>query len=162
MTETLSYTWDGLPVSPNPPYGAMIVVYRLDEEDPHQRQFLVLHRGHRGADFEGRWAWGPPSGARQPGEDIVHCAERELHEETGLKLPLQQVYVVDDQWPVFLAQAPVDCAIRLSPEHDRYVWLPLREAVARMTPEVVRQSFLAAVRVLSQSTQASSDQRQNQ
>lgn len=162
MTEKITHTWDGLPVSPDPPYGAMIVVYRLDERDPDQREFLVLHRSHRGADFDGHWAWGPPSGARQPGEDVARCAKRELYEETGLTLPLQQVYVADDQWSVYLAQAPADCSIRLSPEHDRCVWLPLQEAVERITPEVVRQSFLAAVRALSRRSQASSDHCQNQ
>ena len=60
-------TWDGLPVSDTDPRGASVIVYR---EGKAGLEVLVLHRAHRGPDFEGDWAWTPPSGARQPGENI--------------------------------------------------------------------------------------------
>src|SRR5688572_24479595 len=95
-------TSDGEPVSPDPPYSAMIVVYRCVENVP---AFLILHRGQSGSDFDGDWAWGPPSGARYPGEDIDVCAARELVEETGFDLAMTRVSgdVVD--WYVYVAEA---------------------------------------------------------
>lgn len=81
-------TWDGKPISPDPPYGASIIVYRPSAKG---RRFLILHRAHRGPAYEGEWAWTPPSGARYPGEPVEQCAQRELAEETGLRLSLQRV-----------------------------------------------------------------------
>ena len=76
-------TWDGKPIASEPPYGAMVLVYRMNGEQP---EFLILHRAQLGPDFEGDWAWTPPSGARQPGETIEECARRELWEEAGLRV----------------------------------------------------------------------------
>src|SRR5262245_32576121 len=105
------------PISPTPPYGSTIVVYRWIGQVP---EFLVLHRGQNGPDFEGDWAWGPPAGARYPGEDVGRCAERELYEETGLQLTLQRTNAGTITWVVYLADATDDAKVRLSPEHDRY------------------------------------------
>lgn len=119
----------------------MIVVYRCKAGG---REFLLLHRAHHGPHYEGEWAWGPPSGARYPGEAIEACAARELREETGLRLALQATDCGSPGWPVYLAQAPPEAAITLSAEHDRHVWLPREEAARRIEPEVVRNSFRAA------------------
>ena len=78
-------TWDGKPVASEAPFGAAIVVYR---RGPEGLEFLILHRAYDDADFEGDWAWTPPSGARYPAESIKACAARELVEETGLALKL--------------------------------------------------------------------------
>ncbi len=134
-------TWDGKPVSQEPPFGAMIVVYRWSDR---RLEFLVLHRGQHGPDFEGEWAWGPPSGARSPGEAIARCAERELLEETGLDLSLCRACPDSDAWYVYLAEAGDGAEPRLSAEHDRYAWLSLDDAAERITPEVVRAQFTAA------------------
>ncbi len=68
-------TWDGKPISPEPPFGASVVVYRRGAAGV---EFLILHRAHSGPEFDGDWAWTPPSGARLPHEPILACAEREL------------------------------------------------------------------------------------
>ncbi|KAF1047818.1 hypothetical protein [Xylophilus sp.] len=47
MTAT---TYDGQAVSPDPPFGASIVVYR---KSPSGIEFLLLHRAHQGPDYEG-------------------------------------------------------------------------------------------------------------
>jgi len=52
-------------MSGEPPFGALIVVYRRTQE---ATEFLVLHRAHAGPEFQGDWAWGPPSGMREPGD----------------------------------------------------------------------------------------------
>ena len=66
-------TWDGLPVSAEQPFGASVVVWRRNGES---REWLLLHRHHHGRDYEGAWAWTPPSGARFPGEAVEDCAQR--------------------------------------------------------------------------------------
>lgn len=65
-----AFTWDGLPVAPEPPHGACVVVRRAAGE------YLVLHRAHLGRDFAGDWAWTPPAGSRQPGEPVLAAALR--------------------------------------------------------------------------------------
>ncbi len=119
----------------------MIVVWRLVDG---QRQFLVMHRGQFGPDWEDDWAWGPPSGARHPGEPIEKCARRELLEETGYTLPLTCVTTSDVEWQVYLCQATVSAQPQLSEEHDRYLWLGEAEAAARITPDTVRTAFQRA------------------
>jgi 8-oxo-dGTP pyrophosphatase MutT (NUDIX family) len=138
-------TWDGHPVSQEPPHGAMIMVYRCRDGVP---EFLLLHRRHHGPDYEGEWAWAPPSGARYPGEALEDCARRELEEETGLRLFLRPADDGTAGWPVFVAEAPADTPIALSPEHDRFGWLPLAEAAARVAPAAVQQSFTAVAETL--------------
>lgn len=139
-------TWDGQPVSEEPPHGAMIVVYRCRGG---QAEFLLLHRQHHGPDYEGDWAWTPPSGARFPGEAIEQCARRELAEETGLHCTIQRAAAGAVDWPVFVARVPPDTAITISAEHDRYLWLPLDQAADRLAPAAVCDSFVAVAEQLA-------------
>lgn len=134
MARPLDRTWDGLPVSPDPPYGATVVVYRRQGGGV---VYLILHRAHRGPGYEGDWAWGPPAGARLPGEPVEACARRELREETGLDLALTPVSDPEESWQVYMAEAPEGAEVRLSPEHDRYAWLPAAEAAVRCRPPLV-------------------------
>jgi len=128
-------TADGEPVSREPPYGVAVVVTRPDGA------VLLLHRTGRG---EREWAWGPPAGARLPGEAVEECARRELREETGLALDPNPVGAGGD-WCVFVAEAPAEAEVRLSDEHDAHAWLPLEEAVARCRPPLVAEQLRAAV-----------------
>ncbi len=129
-------TWDGQPISAEPPHGAAIVVYRRRADG--ELEFLMLHRAHHGSEYAGDWAWGCPSGARHPGEPIDECARRELLEESGLALEVVPV-IVDGQenWPCYIAEAPAECDVVLSLEHDRFEWLVLDDAIARCLPEQV-------------------------
>jgi dihydroneopterin triphosphate diphosphatase len=106
--------------------GATVVVRRRDE-------VLVLHRVEYHAN--GDWEWTAPSGSSERGETAHDTAVRELREETGLELRL--TLVRDGDWTVFAAEAPIDCEIVLSKEHDGYEWLELDEACARCTPALV-------------------------
>src|SRR5436309_5147233 len=112
----------------------MIVVYR---RVGGQLEYLVLHRGHAGPDWEEDWAWGPPSGVREPGETVEECAARELFEETGLQLQLRSVPHTDEDWLVYAAEVPPNVGIRLSDEHDRGEWLPADEALKTTSPAIV-------------------------
>lgn len=138
-------TWDGLPVSPDPPYGAAVVVYRRSGRGV---EYLILHRAQRGPGYEGDWAWGPPSGARLPGEPIDRCAQRELVEETGLRLPVRRVGRATDPWVVYAAEAPPGAAVRLSAEHDRGAWVGRDEVVRRCLPAVVGRQILTVARIV--------------
>lgn len=136
-------TWDGLPIAQDPPHGAAVVVYRHTHTG---LELLLLHRAHNGPEYEGDWAWGPPAGARFPGEPIDACARRELREETGLNLQIEPASAGPEEWPHYLAEAPIDHGVELSEEHDRYTWCDPDEAVALCRPADVARSLEAAVR----------------
>jgi 8-oxo-dGTP pyrophosphatase MutT (NUDIX family) len=138
MSEELSTTWDGLPISPEAPFGVSIVVYRRGVQGV---EFLLLHRAHNGPEYEGEWAWTPPSGSRLPNEAVGECASRELLEETGLTLPVQATDRGDGSWLTYFAEAGAeDVVTLLDVEHDRFEWVTLETALARCLPEVVGQS----------------------
>ena len=130
----LRTTWDGLFISEEPPHGVTVIVYRRDHGAGPQ--FLVLHR--RGA--TGDWAWGPPAGARLPGEDVEACASRELEATTGLRLPLHAL-PHDPEWASFCAEAGAGHTVVLGREHDRAEWVTLDEAMQRCQPAIVAEQF---------------------
>ena len=59
------------------------VVYRLKEGEP---QVLLIHR---------RGVWDLPKGMLDEGETLVHCAAREVAEETGMALPMVLTFLCD-------------------------------------------------------------------
>lgn len=132
-------------ITPTPPYGATVIVYRRVGV---RSEYLLLHRTHNGPSFDGEWAWTPPSGSRLPDEDFDGCAARELFEETGLRLMLQSTNTEGGSWLVYSAEAPETAAIRLSPEHDRFVWLPLDHAVELVTPAAPRTQLERVARLI--------------
>lgn len=108
-------TWDGQPVAADEPHGAAIIVRRPDGRGG--RQYLMLHRAHRGPGYDGDWAWTPPSGARQPGEPVLGGALRELAEEAGITGAEPVPVDLADPWAVFLAEVPAGTQVRLDAEH---------------------------------------------
>jgi 8-oxo-dGTP pyrophosphatase MutT (NUDIX family) len=143
----LRETWGGLPVSEEKPFGATVAVWRGVDDGV---EWLILHRMHHGPAFEGEWAWSPPSGARLPDEPLEECARRELLEETGLDLDFEPTGCGGADWAVYVAEAPADVQVELSPEHDRFEWLPLAEATARCLPGAVASGLeCAAAAVVS-------------
>jgi 8-oxo-dGTP pyrophosphatase MutT (NUDIX family) len=139
-------TWDGLPVAREPPFACCVVVWR---ETAESREFLILHRAHFGPDFAGDWAWTPPSGARQPGEDSAVAAARELREETGLDLPLTPVESPDPDIALYVAEAPPEAGVVLDAEHDAHRWLALEDAAALCLPATVADGLRAAAASLA-------------
>ena len=135
-------TWDGMPVSREVPHGASIVEFRRRPTGPG---LLMLHRSRHGPDYAGDWAWTPPAGARQPGESIDECARRELLEETGLELDLELTDCGNDEWWVYVTEAPGDAVVALDHEHDRYAWLSCSTAIARCRPDRACDPLRAAV-----------------
>src|SRR5438552_14246756 len=121
-------TWDGVPVAREAPFACCVVVWRRGVGGG--REFLVLHRAHAWLDRDGDWAWTPPSGARQPGEEPDAAAERELREETGLDLPISRIEPLTNDVALYLVEAPASAEVALDAEHDAFRWLPLDEAAA--------------------------------
>jgi 8-oxo-dGTP pyrophosphatase MutT (NUDIX family) len=138
-------TWDGQPVSREKPHGVAVLVWR---SAPSGREWLVLHRAHQGPEYAGDWAWGPPAGARHPGEDVDECARRELEEEAGLVAVPERTECGTAEWAVYVAEAPAGAAVTLSDEHDRFEWLPLGSAVRRCVPPRVGRDFRAVAALL--------------
>src|SRR5215475_11372560 len=134
-------TWDGQAIAHDPPTGTVVAVFRRHGD---RVEWLVLHRAHRGLDYDGDWAWGSPSGCRLPGEAVEVCAQRELLEETGLNL--EPALLLDDvRWPVFLVEVPPGAEVRLSAEHDAYRWVDLDTATNLIKPERVAAQLSRAV-----------------
>ena len=140
-------TWDGQPISPDKPYGITVVVYQRNAEGV---EFLILHRAYNAPDFEGDWAWTPPSGARHPGEDMDSCARRELREETGLELvPIRTDCGTEDWW-VYVAEAPREVEVQLSEEHDRFEWMFLKNAIQKCKPHIVSEQICQIDKLLTE------------
>jgi 8-oxo-dGTP pyrophosphatase MutT (NUDIX family) len=145
LADVLETTWDGVPISKEPPHGTAVVVFQRVQ---NEYLYLVLHRKHCGADFAGDWAWGHPAGCRLPGESVERCAIRELQEETGLVLPFTLTTEGNEDWYVYYAEAPLGSAVLLSDEHDRFAWLPARAAAAVCLPPLIgRQIYSIALQI---------------
>jgi len=93
---------------------------------------------------------GVDAGCRLPGEAGEACARRELLEETGLDMSPMQA-LDDEQWPLYLVEAPPGVEIRLSAEHDAYRWADLAAATALIKPEHVAAQVGRVAELLSSS-----------
>jgi 8-oxo-dGTP pyrophosphatase MutT (NUDIX family)/RimJ/RimL family protein N-acetyltransferase len=146
VQQPLRYTYDGVPITPDPPYGAAIIVRRPAADGGRDAEYLVLHRALHGPDYAGDWAWTPPSGSRQPGEAVLGAALRELAEETGLVVADTDLRALDlsGAWVRFGLDVPAGTTARVDPEHDRLDWLPLDEAIGRCQPATVADGLRLA------------------
>lgn len=140
-------THDGLPVSREPPHGALVAVSAVASDG--LRRYLLLHRAHHGADWEGDWAWTPPSGARFPGEDVAVTAARELAEEADIVATPVAVTDSGIDWAVFRLEVPWGAPVAVDGvEHDRFEWVSYDEALSRCLPAPVVDSLRAAHRAV--------------
>ncbi|MEZ5412772.1 MAG: NUDIX domain-containing protein [Opitutaceae bacterium] len=131
-------TWDGLPIADDNPRGVAVIVYRSCAGGV---EILILHRAHKGPDYEGDWAWTPPSGARQPGEAALAVAKRELAEETGITGEPMLTQSGSEHWFVYGLEVGPETQVSMDAEHDRYEWVSLPEAICRCQPEAVSQQL---------------------
>jgi 8-oxo-dGTP pyrophosphatase MutT (NUDIX family) len=131
--------------------GVAVVVWRKVP----RLEVLLLHRRVFGESFAGDWAWTTPGGAREPGESAVETAQRELFEETGLRLecvPVASPYAAAPPGfdvDAFAAEARADDLVTLSEEHDRYAWVQ-PEKLDRCRPAWVSAMYLAALEFTGQ------------
>ena len=124
-----------------------VVVLALDEQD----RLLYVRRNHEPAMYQ--WAW--PSGFVDAGERVEDAAVREVREETGVEVEIEELLGVwsatGDQVVLigFRARA-VGGALRPGSEALAAAWVPLRSArqrqhVFRHDAEILR-SFLGPER----------------
>jgi 8-oxo-dGTP pyrophosphatase MutT (NUDIX family) len=131
-----------MPLMDTEPNGAMVAVF---SQSPDGRRYLLLHNVEYARGQTGDWAWGPPSGCLEPGEDIAACAARELLEETGIRATPVPVVTENIDWAVFFLEVPWGIRIELSPtEHNDFAWVTIDEAFRRCRPERLTASLRTA------------------
>jgi len=93
---------------------------------------LLLKRSMESKGNPGKWEF--PGGKADPGESFEEALLREVREETGLKISLTRVAgaaqsVVGQRKIAYLIMEGrlVDGEVRLSSEHDDFVWIPRGE-----------------------------------
>lgn len=101
-------------------------------------EVLLVHRAHYDD-------WSIPKGKVEEGEDDETCAEREVEEETGLRVrrldELPSVRWIDrfgrPKVARYWRMEPVPADARAHPQHevDEVAWLPVEEAIGRLTYE---------------------------
>ena len=111
-------------------------------------EVLCLRRGPHG---RSPGSWEAVHGHIDPGETAAAAARREVLEEAGAESErLYNLSRVESFYrhasdevvliPVFAAFLRADAEVRISPEHDRFEWLPPDQARARMSwPRVRRE-----------------------
>jgi dATP pyrophosphohydrolase len=109
--------------------------------------------------------WQSVTGSLEHAEYPREAAQRELFEETGIKQEvvdhrIQRVFPIKPAWQKryapgvsenleheFSVQLPAQCAVRLDlAEHCDYQWLPLVEAVAKVSSRSNRSALQAILR----------------
>lgn len=99
-------------------------------------QVLILREAsvakHSGNTNSGRYQL--PGGKLKPDETFEGCLKREVLEETGLDIEVGEPLFVGEWRPVvngvqqqiigvFVAAKPTSQTVRLSTEHDKYLWI---------------------------------------
>ncbi len=127
---------------------------------------VLLRRGDRWLLLrnarEGHWGWA--KGHLEEGEGELAGALREVKEETGLvprldpgfKETIRYVVPATKKRPAaekevvyYLGAVGEKDEVRPSEEHDRFEWLPLSEAAARLEHEQLREVLRRAERYLA-------------
>lgn len=120
---------------------AGVVIYRVNN---NVIEYLLLHH------IAGHWDFA--KGKVEAGETNEQAALRELHEEAGLKTSLEQGFQESVEYKFmerdgkmtkktvffFLGRVAQEPVI-LSHEHKDFVWLPYKEAHAKMTFDTARR-----------------------
>lgn len=92
-------------------------------------KFLILHRSPEAYAFPEHWDFS--GGKLEPGEDPFDGVEREVMEETGIKIKAQKVLGVYEmkykgdwlKFPVYKVEILSALDVKLSHEHTEYKWL---------------------------------------
>lgn len=113
---------------------------------------LILHRTPERGDF-----WQIVTGRIESGESPAEAADREVHEETGLHLPVRELgyrhcFALAGEVPptvveetAFAARWTGEDRVRLDcSEHDRYAWVSVEEAMARLPFRGLRRAVSLA------------------
>jgi dATP pyrophosphohydrolase len=110
--------------------------------------------------------WQSVTGSIEHGENPREAAQRELFEETGISQEVvdhrvQRVFPIRPAWQKryapgvsenleheFSVQLPVRCSVTLDPdEHSDYQWLPLIDAIAKVSSRSNRSALQSILKV---------------
>ncbi|MCU0856833.1 MAG: NUDIX domain-containing protein [Pontiellaceae bacterium] len=107
------------------PYGLSVKAVIFDQ----QGRCLLIRRSAHNKNFVGCWEW--PGGKADPGEDFASALHREVAEETGLTVELTG-FACATSFEMPKVNVVLLCMearliggdIRLSEEHDDFIWVP--------------------------------------
>ncbi len=107
--------------------------------------------------------WGFPKGNVEKGEKPEETSKREIKEETGLDIKFVQGFeekiryfykrdgrLVSKEVIFFLAEARTN-RVKLSSEHESFIWLPYEKALRKLTFKNSRETLKKARSFLSSS-----------
>ena len=112
-------------------------------------KYLLLKRTKEDGGF-----WQPMTGTLNDGESLEECLAREMKEETGIKEYARIIKNVDKfEWIkpkkgtmteyVFGIEVDKNTEIKISDEHDAYIWCLFDEALKKLEKINNRNSFMA-------------------
>ena len=112
-------------------------------------KYLLLKRTKEDGGF-----WQPMTGTLNDGESLEECLVREMKEETGIKEYARIIKNVDKfEWIkpkkgtmteyVFGIEVDKNTEIKISDEHDAYIWCSFDEALKKLEKINNRNSFMA-------------------
>ena len=109
-------------------FGLAVKAVIFDE----QGRCLLIRRSNQCRNFVGKWEW--PGGTVDPGEDFAPAVVREAKEETSLDVEITGLAGAT-QFEMPAVNVVLLCMetrliageVRLSEEHDDFVWVPLSD-----------------------------------
>lgn len=133
------------------PIKTQAIVYCRTDED---HKYLILKR----SEIDGGY-WQPIVGTVKEKESIIQCMLREIEEEVGISDVMQvskQLY--NFSWEreeqvylefVYAIEVDEKSAIKLSEEHDEYLWLNFEDAVEKVKYNSNKRSITIVEKMLT-------------
>lgn len=133
------------------PIKTQAIVYCRTDED---HKYLILKR----SEIDGGY-WQPIVGTVKEKESIIQCMLREIEEEVGISDVMQvskQLY--NFSWEreeqvylefVYAIEVDEKSAIKLSEEHDEYLWLNFEDAVEKVKYDSNKRSITIVEKMLT-------------
>lgn len=132
------------------PYKLVVKAIIIDEQD----RVLILRRSENERKKQETHVFDFPGGSLEEGESLLEALEREVNEETGLRVDvIAPAYVYDeiqeDHHLVivkFACHRPVG-NLALSDEHDQYEWVSMQSLDQNLSPDWMKDEILQAYQI---------------
>ena len=100
----------------------------------NEGKILILRESSKDPERAHIGKYDVPGGRISPGENFDSCLIREVKEETGLEVNIKKIFFVNESWPkvgsdqyqivrMFFICSSNSISIKLSDEHDHYLWI---------------------------------------